>query len=662
MNIELIRRTAIVVVLLLLPGVQFGANAAVPGHVESPYFAVQGDSELDQFPLKSTTVEARLNGVIASVHLTQVYCNQGKAAINAKYIFPGSTRAAMGGMSMTIGKRRQVAVIKEKEQAAKIFAAAQAAGKSAALLAQRRPNVFSMDVANILPGDAVTIELDYTELLTATDGEYEFIYPGVVGPRYNDHNHSGDSDTQWAASPYLRAGDSGNSRFDLKVEMVSPIPINQLVSDTHAVQSNWHGARAVSLQLAEPGAAAATRDFILRYRLQGDALVTGVTRFRLAGEHYFLLLAEPPQRVTAAEIPAREYLFVLDVSGSMAGFPLDTARVLMTQLIDDLGPQDSFNILYFAGGSEVMAPTPVHATPENKLQAKAMLANISGSGGTELLPALTKAMSMPRADKQSRSVVLITDGYVSAEAEAFTLIDSELGDSNLFAFGIGRSVNRYLIEGIAKVGRAESFIVTDAASAAREAARFRHYISAPVLTHIEVTAQYAELYDLEPATYPDLLAQRPLMVLGKYRGAADRAVIELRGIGGDGTHSWSFALANSPEDASLPWLWARKRLERLYVFPNASEERRADILQLGLKYSLLTSATSFVAVDETERLHGETATDVKQPLPLPAGVANSAVGGELQPMPEPETWWLALWALLLLTVRLARVWLKVAHA
>jgi Ca-activated chloride channel homolog len=662
MNIEYIRRTVIVLVLLLLPGVQFGANAAVPGHVESPYFAVQGDTGLEQFPLKSTTVEARLNGVIASVHLTQVYRNQGKAAINAKYIFPGSTHAAMAGMSMTIGERRQVAMIKEREQAAKIFAAAQAAGKSAALLAQRRPNVFSMDVANILPGDTVTIELDYTELLTATEGEYEFVYPGVVGPRYNNESRSGENDTQWVANPYLRAGDAGNASFDLKVDMVSPIAINQLVSDTHAIQPDWHDARSASIKLAEPGAAAAGRDFILRYRLQGDALVTGVTRFRLAGENYFLLLAEPPKRVTAAEIPAREYLFVLDVSGSMEGFPLDTARTLMTRLIDDLGPQDSFNILYFAGGSEVMAPTPVRATPENKLQAKAMMANMSGSGGTELLPALTKALSMPRGDRQSRSVVLITDGYVSAEGAAFKLIDADLGDSNLFAFGIGSSVNRFLIEGIARVGRAESFIVTDAASAAREAERFRLYISAPVLTHIEVKGQNAELYDLEPAVYPDLLAQRPLLVLGKYRGAPDRATITLTGIGGDGVHSWSFALADSPEDASLPKLWARKRLEHLYVFPNASQDARAEILQLGLKYSLLTSATSFVAVDDTPRLQGAPAVDVKQPLPLPAGVANSAVGNELQPMPEPESWWLALWGLMLLTARLARVYLKVAGA
>jgi Ca-activated chloride channel family protein len=279
-----------------------------------------------------------------------------------------------------------------------------------------------------------------------------------------------------------------------------------------------------------------------------------------------------------------------------------------------------------------------------------MLANISGGGGTELLPALTKALAMPRGEQQSRSVVVITDGYVSAEADAFGLIDSQIGDSNLFAFGIGTSVNRHLIEGLAKVGRAESFIVTDANGAMREADRFRQYISAPVLTQISVTGDNAELYGLEPAAFPDLLAQRPLLVLGKYRGAADEAAITLSGVAGNGRHQWRFKISAGDTDASLPKLWARKRLERLYVFPGNEAERRAEILQLGLKYSLLTSYTSFVSVNETVRLKGGVATDVKQPLPLPDGVSNAAVGNEMQPMPEPESVWLALWGLLLLGV------------
>src|SRR5262249_25172232 len=161
--------------------------------------------------------------------------------------------------------------------------------------------------------------------------------------------------------------------------------------------------------------------------------------------------------------------------------------------------------------------------------------------------------------------------------------DDNLGRNNLYAFGIGSSVNRFLIEGLAKVGRAESFVVTNEEDAAREAERFRDYVSSPLLTNIAVSGRDVDVYDTEPRTQPDLLARRPVLVLGKYRNAGSRATIELSGITGAGKQSWDFALAASSRDDTLPILWARKRLERLYVFPNASDDARAEILALGLK-------------------------------------------------------------------------------
>jgi len=298
----------------------------------------------------------------------------------------------------------------------------------------------------------------------------------------------------------------------------------------------------------------------------------------------------------------------------------------------------------------VLAPTPLAATSDNKARAVAMLARINGGGGTELLPALQQALAMPRGELQSRSIVLITDGYISAEGAAFKLIDEHIGDTNLFTFGIGSSVNRFLIEGLARVGRSEAFVVTDPQSAQREAERFRRYISTPVLTGIALTGHDIELYDVEPAAQPDLLAERPLLALGKYRNAGARAYIELHGVNGNGAQQWRYLLGDATQDPGLPKLWARKRLERLYVFPGAAEQSRAEILQLGLKYSLLTSATSFVAVDERVR-NRDGATDVKQPLPLPAGVSEAAVGG-LRPMPEPEWLWLAAFMALLASVML----------
>src|ERR1041384_6648677 len=159
----------------------------------APYFVVQGDPSVDQLPLKDTRVDISVAGVIADVKVRQIYRNEGSRPINASYVFPASTRAAVYSMRMQIGNEIIVAKIKEREQAKQEFEQAKQEGKSASLLEQQRPNVFSMSLANIMPQEQVEIELRYTELLIPTDNVYELVFPTVVGPRYqspHDKNKS----------------------------------------------------------------------------------------------------------------------------------------------------------------------------------------------------------------------------------------------------------------------------------------------------------------------------------------------------------------------------------------------------------------------------------------------------------------------------------------
>ena len=652
MCVSIHKKPFVLAALLAVSFFTYGkAASATPGDGEpaaplSPYFFIEGgDSGVDRLPLKKTSADVRLNGFIASVQMSQVYRNEGNQPINATYIFPGSTRAAVNGMTLTIGERRIVAKIKEKQEAKKEFDAARKAGKSASLLSQKRPNVFSMEVANIMPGDEVTVALTYTEILTAEDGVYEFVYPGVVGPRYGGDAPHAAGEVKWIQNPYLSEGTPDPVSYGIKVAMTSPLPISSLQSSSHELVTTWADKQSVNLSLKEAGNAG-NRDFILHYRLQDEHIITGLTQFEHEGENYFLLVSEPPERVLPAQIPARDYFFVVDVSGSMSGFALDTTKELMTDLLRNLKSSDRFNILFFAGGSAVLSPQPLAATPENIARAEAMMNNQQGGGGTALYPALQRAFSMHSDENTSRNIVLVTDGYISAEDRVFQLVDRQLHRNNLFAFGIGSSVNRYLIEGIARVGRAEAFVVTSRSDAAQQLKRFSDYISAPALTNISVEAEGVELYDLEPAKVPDMLAQRPVMVIGKYRNAANNARITLRGVSGEGEQAWSFALEDAQaSDSTLPQLWARKRLERLYVIPDENKvQQRESIVKLGLQYSLLTRHTSFVAVDETVRNTTGDASDVKQPLPLPKGVTNHAVG---RPMPEPELLWLGMMMLLM---------------
>jgi Ca-activated chloride channel homolog len=610
----------------------------------SPYFFVHGDSTTDLMPLESTSVDASIAGVIADVKVTQRYRNDGKNAIEAEYIFPGSTRAAVYALSMTIGERRVVAEIREKNQARVEYQAAKSAGKSAALLEQQRPNVFSMKVANILPGDEIEVELRYTELLVPDQSTYEFVFPTVVGPRYvssAQHAAPASAQEQWQANPYLHAGVEPTGKFELRAALNSGIPIKEAASPSHRVQIDYKGAKRAEIALLKEDGNGANRDFILRYQLAGAGIESGLLLFEDAKEKFFLAMIEPPLRVTPAQIPPRDYVFIVDVSGSMHGYPLETSKELMRNLIGGLKPTDTFNVLLFAGDSSVLSNEPLPATPEN-LEAGIELVNRqSGGGGTELLSALKRALALPGGADRARSIVIVTDGYVSVEAESFDLIRQNLGQANVFAFGIGTAVNRFLVEGMARVGQGEPFIVTNPQEAESKAEALRRYIEAPVLTKARLATQGFQVYDVEPPGIPDVLAERPVIVFGKWRGERKGNLI-LEGKSGTGKFEQSFDLAKttpSASNAALRHLWARSRIARLddYQRVGQSPDRVKEITQLGLDYHLLTNYTSFIAVDrEIRNPKPGDAQTVKQPLPLPQGVGDFAVGNSVPTSPEPE--------------------------
>jgi Ca-activated chloride channel family protein len=630
------------------------ADRAPKDKTLSPYFFVEGgDPDLDRLPLKDTRVDVAIAGVIADVTVRQVYENRGQRPLHARYVFPASTRAAVSGMTMTIGDMRIVAKIKEREQAKTEFEAAKKEGKSASLLEQSRPNVFTMNVANVLPGDTILVELKYTELLVPTDGMYEFVYPTVVGPRYSEKRESealgapkpsgggGGPGDEFVKTAYTRQGVLPKSEFHLAGVISTGVPFQELVSPTHQMNVRTNGPGKAEIQLAESERLGGNRDFILRYRLSGQKIGAGLLLYQGRDENFFLLMAEPPQAVARDEIPPRDYVFVVDVSGSMYGFPLDTAKKLLGDLVNVLRPTDTFNILVFESGFEIFSSVSVPATSANLTRAQQFIGSKQGGGGTRLLNGLQRAMALPREPGLSRSIVLLTDGYIDAEADVFDYVREHLDDANVFTFGIGSSVNRHLIEGIARAGLGEPFIVTKPEDAPEAAEQLRRYIETPVLTDIDVRFAGFDAYDVEPGKIPDLFASRPIVVFGKWRGAI-AGTIEVSGKTGRGAYQTSIPVTPANADAShaaLRHLWARTRIANLSDFgpANPTQERIAEITSLGLTYSLLTKYTSFIAVHEVVRRTSEGADDVNQPLPLPEGVSDRAVG--VTSGAEPELVW-----------------------
>ena len=607
---------------------------------QSPYFQItSSESSLDSLPLKASKAKVSISGSIAQVEIRQTYANTGGTPIEAIYIFPGSTGSAMHGMEMKIGEKVIIAKIEERKQAKKTYEKAKAENKTASLLEQQRPNVFQMNVANILPGEEVEILLRYSEHVTATEGVYEFVMPTVVGPRYGKINDTSDGSS--VANPYLQEGEN-TTTFSFTMDLRTGLPLKQVSCTTHNSPIKYLGKQHASLSIhSNNNDTTMNRDIIVRYRLADDQVASGVLLHQgntdeREDENFFLIDIEPPARVKPEHIPARDYLFVLDVSGSMNGFPLNTARTLFNDLAQQLRPVDSFNVLLFAGNSAVLSNQPLQANEENITKAIHFMRTQSqrSSGGTELVRALERAMKMPGSEEKSRSIVVVTDGFINFEANAFDTIRKNRGRANVFCFGIGSSVNRHLVEGIASAGSGEAFIVTRPSEAPLTASRFREYIESPVLTNIKLEARGFDTSEIQPSSLPDVFANRPITVSGKWQGVPEGQLI-LTGVMGNGEkYRQSINIAQTASQGMynppLRSLWARERVRELSDYAKlknghtAHQETIQEITNLGLTYSILTNYTSFIAVDETPKSMTDSATTVKQATPLPQGMSQQA--------------------------------------
>jgi len=596
---------------------------------DSPYLLVS--TENANIPLKSSITEANIAGTIAHVRVTQVYQNKGAEPIEAKYMFPLSTQAAVHKMHMIVDDRLVVAKIFEKQEAKKVYDTAIEEGKRAAKLEQHRPNVFQMNVGNIMPGDEITIDIYYTEMLVPVNGEYQFVAPAVVGPRFT--GESAETEGSFAM-PYTAKGIADSFDFDISVRLNAGMIIQHVNSASHEIIVEYPDAKTAEIVLSQENKNPSNRDFIMKYNLRGNQIQTGLLLYEGEEENFFSFQMEPNKNVVLDDIPSREYLFIVDVSGSMNGYPLEVSRTLMRNLLCGLRMTDTFNVQLFASSSTMFSAVPVEINEQNIEAAIRFLSEGQGGGGTQLLSALHTAYKLPRKDMGiARSMVVITDGYVSVEKEAFELIRNNLDQASVFTFGIGSSVNRYLVEGMAKVSNSESFIATTSEEAAEVAKDFANYIATPLLTRVKIESKGFDMYDLAQKSIPDVFAARPIVVHGKYKGKAEGKII-VTGYQGKKRFRQVYNVTDgqlSKQNKALGYLWARKRIGELDDYKKLfNEDVKAEVVALGLKYNLLTNYTSFVAVDEAIVNKDGTLTKVKQPLPMPDNVNNSAVGAEAE--------------------------------
>ncbi len=587
-------------------------------------------------PLKHTAVQADISGFLGRVTVTQEFENTGPDKIEAVYVFPLPNKAAVDDMTMLVGDRTIKGKIKRREEAKEIFERARQQGHTASLLDQERPNIFTQSVTNIGPGMKVKITISYVETLAYEAGSYEFVFPMVVGPRYIPANLPDAARvTPPVAKPNTRAGHD----ISLKVNVDAGVPIDAVSSDSHAVdmeRPNRHTARVWLRNQAE----LPNRDFILRYKVAGGKVEDAVLSHRGDRGGFFTLILQPPARVAANEITPKEIVFVVDTSGSMHGFPLDRCKELIKMSLDGLHPRDTFNLITFSGDEHILFPRPVPATAENVREAQRFMLSREGRGGTEMMKAIRAALDPTDSQDHVRVVVFLTDGYVGNDMQIIGEVKRH-ANARVFSFGIGSSVNRFLLDKMAEEGRGEVEYVGiggDAGDDAHKAVkRLYERVRTPVMTDISVDWNGLPVSDVYPKRFGDLFSAKPVVIHGRYTGAA-QGTARLRGkvAGREVVREIPVAFAASqPANDVLATLWARTRIEDLMGQDWAGTERggpKADVkeqvTQLGLDYRLMTQFTSFVAVEESTAIKGGIPQRVEVPVEMPHGVSYDRIFGK----------------------------------
>ncbi len=609
-------------------------NAAGNAQTASPYFeAFSEGKKVENLPLAMTKVDITVAGVIADVSLTQTYENRGNVPIEAIYVFPASARASVYSVTMTIGNRVVVANIQERQKARAVYEQAKTEGRSATLLEQQDVGAFRMNLANVLPGDKIKVELKYVELLVPTAGVYEFFFPNTA-PQVK-YQKSGDPD---GSMPRSSSAEVTDFSLIVKAKIVSSSPIASLESPSHKLVVVRPSENEAELIIDADDAKSSTRDFVLRYSLRGNEIQTGAMAYRDGDTGYLLVMAQPPAVVKPASVPPREYIFIVDVSGSMNGQPIDVAKGLIEELFVTLKPSDKFNMVLFAGSTDILEPKgSLSADDKSLAMALNKLEHYQGAGFTELYSALEDAYEIPRTNGMARTVVIVTDGAITAGSDVSNFIQTHLNESNAFIFGVGSQLDETVIERIARAGEGEPFMVHEMSKGAAEASRMRQYIDKPVMTQISAKWNGTDAYDVVPEHIPDLFADRPIVLLAKYRGKKTGKLL-LTGYSGSAASRIEVDLDKVVEDPKLKaisLLWARRKLDRLLDNCDTScrnidvenvDPVKKQITDIGLSYSLLTPFTSFVAVTEEVRTN-EAASTVNQPaVARPAAAPTTSAG------------------------------------
>jgi Ca-activated chloride channel family protein len=579
-------------------------------------------------PLKKTDVKAEVSGFISRVTVTQTFQNPFNEKIEAVYTFPLPNDAAVDDMTINIGDRIVKGKIMERKKAQETYEQAKKEGKVTALLEQQRPNIFTQSVANITPDAEIKVVISYVETLKYADDTYEFMFPMTIGERYLPASVNAEDAAKISPESKERPGHT----ISMEVNLDAGVSIENVASTTHQIEARQFSASRFVVKLLDENEIP-NRDFVLKYKTAGVKIEDAILTHRETNGGFFTMILQPPDKVFPADTMPKEIVFVLDTSGSMDGFPIKKAKEAMRLSLENVNPNDTFNLITFAGDTRILFEKPVAATKENIAKAKKWLSDSSSGGGTEMMTAIRAALAPSDAQDHVRVVCFMTDGQVGNEPEIIAEVQKH-PNARVFAFGIGESVNHFLLDEISREGRGDVEYVGLKDNGSAAARRFYERIRNPLLTDISLEFEGIEPEEIFPKMIPDLFDAKPVSIVGRYsKGGSGKVILhgKMQGQAFQREINVNFPEQNAENDV-LATIWARRKIADLtrrdytgLAKNQIAEELQTAMTDLGLEFKIVTPFTSFVAVDD------QIVTDGTVPKRVDVPVAAPTNGGDILP-------------------------------
>lgn len=595
-----------------------------------------GKEQLIPVPLKHTDVKASIAAYISSTTVRQQFHNPYAEKIEAVYVFPLPENAAINEFIMTVGQRKIRGIIREREEAKQLYQEARSQGHVASLLTQERPNIFTQSVANIEPGKQIDIEITYYHTLAYADGWYEWALPMVVGPRYNPAGSTQGvgaaprgkpgSTGQATEVQYLKPTERSGHDIGLSLDINCPAGIEEIRCTSHKVNiEHLAGAAGRAKVSIAPSDTLPNKDFVLRYRVAGGQIKSGMLVHRDQKGSYFNLMVYPPMDFRPQDRTPLEMVFLLDVSGSMHGDPINQSKAAMRYALSHMDPHDTFQVITFSGNNRALFDRAQPVTRAKIIGALSFIQDASAGGGTEMMPAILAALSAPQHVEHKRVVVFLTDGFVGNEDDILRAVHDRLGPARIFSFGVGSSPNRYLMDGLARIGRGAVAYLGLRDSGEDVMRLYFDRVASPAMTDIQFDFGDAmKVSDIYPAKKSDLFVGRPIIVSGRFSGELPQQIQVHGHIAGRAVTMNVPVDTKCTTNPALAAIWARQKItglsDEMFMTPNRTDELAQQVKQTALDHGLMSQYTAFIAVDSSQRTAGNHGTSVVVPVVMPEGV------------------------------------------